>query len=124
MPDTREWCFDDRNHDIVAEPFVDGIPEIIELSLQSQKIIHLAREGGFWLEFSTERFATPLRHGFALPLHELHYLFPENGGAWYHHRRFDRTGLALPDALPLLRFGARGYLLLRPHLGTGLTKMR
>jgi hypothetical protein len=47
------WCFDDAERGIVREPFLRGIPEIIDLAVRSIP----NSEAGFRLKFSDKRFA-------------------------------------------------------------------
>ncbi len=67
------WVFDDDSVDLVREPFVAGIPAILEALLQKEGIEH--PETGFRLIFSAIPF----------PGHQLcgHRLRPDSGGNWY-----------------------------------------
>jgi hypothetical protein len=69
------WVFDDDRVGLVAEPFVQGIPEILEEALETAGIPIEEASKGFDLIFS----ATPF------PGHQvdLNKLYPEAGGNWY-----------------------------------------
>lgn len=69
------WVFDDPNTGLVREPFVAGVPEILEVLLQQQGILEQAKERGFTLVFSASPF----------PQYQLHARWSreEYGGNWY-----------------------------------------
>ena len=67
------WVFDDDSVGLVREPFVAGIPDILEALLQKEGIEH--PETGFRLIFSAIPFPSNQLCG--------HRLREENGGNWY-----------------------------------------
>lgn len=69
------WVFDDSTVDLVAEPFVAGIPEILERIIDREGFLPYAREAGFALVFSASPFP-----GHLIKLTLSH---PEAGGNWY-----------------------------------------
>ena len=83
--DNGMWVFDDDAVDLIKEPFVSGIPEILEALLTKEKIPH--PESGFRLIFSASPFP-----GHQLVANRLH---EDGGGHWY--------GVDVPD-------GAEGWL--------------
>lgn len=78
------WVFDDPDKDLDKEPFVQGIPEMID---------HLGREipdaaSGFRLLFSADPFP-----GFQL---RAVFVREEMGGAWYRVEELDAEGWLCP----------------------------
>jgi hypothetical protein len=67
------WAFDDPSVGLVQEPFVLGIPEMIDELVKSIP----GAENGFTLFFS----ATPFPQYAA----ELVYVGEDAGGSWYRH---------------------------------------
>ncbi|MES2597384.1 MAG: DUF6717 family protein [Verrucomicrobiota bacterium] len=78
------WVFDDQARKLVEEPFVAGVPEIINAMVAD---IPDAKKG-FRLTFSGQPF----------PGHELTAQRgkPENGGFWYHIQGTDKLGWLCP----------------------------
>lgn len=82
--DEGTWMFDDATANLLREPFVCGIPEIID---------HLVRDipnarDGFKLIFSAQPFP-----GFQ---EKLTWVRPEYGGSWYKIERLDLEGWLCP----------------------------
>ncbi len=71
--DRGMWIFDDDTVGLVKEPFVAGVPAILESLLAKEKILH--PESGFRLIFSATPF--PGHQLVAVQLRE------EDGGHWY-----------------------------------------
>ena len=69
------WVFDDENTGLVREPFVAGVPEILESLLEQQGIPLEEARKGFLLSFSAIPF----------PGHQLsaRRVGEEGGGTWY-----------------------------------------
>lgn len=80
------WVFDDSTVGLQQEPFVSGIPEIIDLLIENQEIAN-AQEG-FKLIFSQTPFP-----GYNL---ELVWKSEEYGGNWYYCKQYDREGWLCP----------------------------
>jgi len=84
------WVFDDPDVGLVKEPFVAGIPEIIDGMLADAKI--KKPENGFVLQFSPTPFPESQR--------EMTLLRPEGGGNWYRcdatSKRESREGWLCP----------------------------
>jgi hypothetical protein len=78
------WMFDDEKVGLVQEPFVEGMPEIIELFVQD---IPNATEG-FQLFFS----ASPFPNYQA----ELVWVKEDCGGNWYCWKKHDLEGWLCP----------------------------
>ena len=66
------WVFDDPEVDLVREPFVSGMPEMINELVEDIAGAH----DGFRMTFSADRFP-----GFQ---RELTWVREEDGGHWYH----------------------------------------
>jgi len=67
------WCFTDAERNLLHEPFVLGIPEIIDRALEEQK---LTEEGkNYRILFAAQEF--PSSHGALTRQNE------EFGGSWY-----------------------------------------
>ncbi len=76
-----EWVFDIPFAGISDEPFVDGIPEIIEDYLLKSKLLSTAQKYGVTVLFSgAKRKPKEFGHGTYFKLTKLH---TENGGCWY-----------------------------------------
>jgi len=78
------WVFDDLEHDLVKEPFVQGIPEIID---QAVRDIPNAAQG-FRLLISSQPFP-----GYLL---KLDWRREEYGGNWYWCELYQREGWLCP----------------------------
>jgi len=68
---TKTWVFDDSKYDLVAEPFVNGIPAMIDELVDGIP----DAKSGFRLLFSSRPFPNYGR--------KLNRLRPEYGGWWY-----------------------------------------
>lgn len=79
-----EWVFDDTRVGLVREPFVAGIPEMIDQLVQD---IPNAKEG-FNLFFSKEPFP---QHGL-----KLIWKRAEGGGNWYFSETYQKEGWLCP----------------------------
>ena len=78
------WVFDDEATDLVREPFVSGIPEIIDLL-----VINIPNaDKGFKLLFSGNPFP-----GYQL---EMVWLREEYGGNWYRWQKENKEGWLCP----------------------------
>ncbi|WP_036480150.1 DUF6717 family protein [Myxosarcina sp. GI1] len=80
------WVFDDSAVGLQQEPFVNGIPEIIDLLVENKNIANA--EQGFKLIFSQTPFP-----GCDL---ELDWRSEEYGGNWYYCQQYDREGWLCP----------------------------
>ena len=69
--DNGVWMFDDERKQLVREPFVCGIPEMVDLLVADIE----DADGGFALYFSDRRFP-----GYRL---KVDLVAPEAGGNWY-----------------------------------------
>ena len=67
------WCFTDTKRELLNEPFVLGIPEIINSVLEEQKLVEKGKN--YRILFSAQEF--PTYHGALARQNE------EMGGAWY-----------------------------------------
>ncbi len=81
------WVFDDDSKELDKEPFVCGIPAIIDDAVRD---IPNAREG-FRLLFSTGPFPGHT--------HKLQWRREESGGNWYHCPQLDAEGWLCPQLL-------------------------
>lgn len=79
------WVFDDPARDLKQEPFVAGIPEMIDFVLGGMEIQN--PELGFRLIFSDELFSAEDYSNVV----RVDLLRLENGGAWYQLVRFGKT---------------------------------
>jgi hypothetical protein len=79
------WAFDDNNAGLVAEPFVCGIPEMIDTLLKERLMTDVDK---FRLRFSTTRFP-----GYQAQLIKLH---EEHGGNWYQWTVNEMEGWLCP----------------------------
>ncbi len=68
------WLFDDKFHGFEREPFVAGIPDMIDLATVDIP----DAEDGFMLVFSARPYPTG-----SAKLHILKFVAEEDGGAWY-----------------------------------------
>ena len=78
------WVFDDPNTGLVREPFVAGVPEMID---------HLVKDipdadKGFRMLFSTQPFP-----GYVM---KVTWRRAEHGGNWYYSEELDREGWLCP----------------------------
>ena len=78
------WVFDDKQHGLVKEPFVSGIPQIINQAVKGIK----NAASGFRLLFSDKRFP-----GASIVLNRLNL---ESGGCWYALDGTDKKGWLCP----------------------------
>jgi hypothetical protein len=78
------WVFDDDRVGLVKEPFVSGIPEIIEEAVKEFN----KPERGFKLIFSSNPFP-----GYSLKLEKTG---DEYGGTWYKCEAFGKSGWLCP----------------------------
>lgn len=78
------WVFDDPNTELVSEPFVEGIPEMIDILV---KDIPNANDG-FKMLFSGSPFP-----GYQAKLNRLN---SEYGGTWYSWEQHKMTGWLCP----------------------------
>jgi len=67
------WCFTDKDRELLHEPFVLGIPEIINKALEDQNIYEDNKN--YRILFAAREF--PACHGVLMRQNE------EMGGAWY-----------------------------------------
>lgn len=81
------WAFDDLNAGLVKEPFVAGIPEIIEHVLKKQNITN-AHQKGFMLMFSSSPFPSAQ--------FKLFWQREEMGGNYYKLEATDMEGWLCP----------------------------
>ena len=80
------WVFDDDTTSLVKEPFVAGMPEIIDKIIKDEKIKDAKQ--GFTLLFSG--------HNFPGGNYVLDILREEMGGNWYQLRGTDMEGWLCP----------------------------
>ncbi len=78
------WVFDDERVDLAREPFVSGIPEMIDQAVRSIP----NAEHGFRLLFSPSPFP-----GYSI---KLVWRREEYGGHWYFSEQFGREGWLCP----------------------------
>ena len=91
LDSVETWVFDDEAVDLVQEPFVSGVPEMIDELVAD---IPDARQG-FRLLFSAAPFPGYQR--------KLTRVREEFGGWWYRSDEAGSRGLAVPGAVPVLR---------------------
>jgi hypothetical protein len=82
------WVFDDPDVGLVREPFVAGVPEILDKLLQSKGILRIADRNGFRLTFSAVAFP-----GFDA---RAHWVRAEAGGNWYKVVGVSKEGWLCP----------------------------
>jgi len=82
--ETQHWVFDDPRVSLEAEPFIAGIPEMIEDLVQEIP----QAQSGFILTFSTSPFPGYQR--------KLTFIREEWGGAWYRSDQPEREGWLCP----------------------------
>lgn len=82
---TQTWVFDDEGVSLEREPFVVGVPEMINKLVEDAGIEN-AREG-FRMVFSAGRF---------LGLIQLDKQREEDGGCWYRSPKFELEGWLCP----------------------------
>jgi hypothetical protein len=78
------WVFDDPSVGLVREPFVSGIPEMIDMLVREIP----DAEQGFRLLFSSTQFP-----GYQV---EIEHVREEYGGAWYRWPEQNREGWLCP----------------------------
>lgn len=78
------WVFDDPGVDLLREPFIDGVPEMIDELVAE---IPNARDG-FRMTFSASLFPSYQR--------ELRWLREESGGNWYRSIEPELEGWLCP----------------------------
>ena len=93
--DRGTWMFDDPAVGLLREPFVSGIPEMIDLLVQGIPEAF----NGFKLLFSAEAFPT-----FQV---RLECVSEEFGGAWYRWGARNREGWLCPALLKYFRLPPR-----------------
>lgn len=84
--DEGMWVFDEPDYDILKEPFVCGMGEIIDEVLRRENIQDA--DYGFACHFS----ALP----FTGASHQLTFLYEDTGGAWYRHTTTGMEGWLCP----------------------------
>lgn len=84
LADEQVWVFDDERVGLVQEPFVSGIPEMIERLVEN---IDNA-QSGFRLIFS--------RSPFPQYQNKLEWLAEEYGGNWYRSAEYGMEGWLCP----------------------------
>jgi hypothetical protein len=94
------WCFTDAERDLVHEPFISGIPEIIDECI-AETVENKAET--YRLTFSNQQFPGATNY--------LTYLFEEYGGAVYTKQKIGqeanpmaRTGWLCPATLKFFEF--------------------
>ena len=86
--DGSVWVFDDPSRDLTREPFIAGIPEIIDNWLQQEGKLENALQNGVQVT------ASP--HKFPGANHSIQRLHPEAGGTWYKDTNSEREGWLCP----------------------------
>jgi hypothetical protein len=81
------WCFTDKDRELLHEPFVLGIPEIINKALEDQNMYEDNKN--YRILFAAREF--PACHGVLMRQNE------EMGGAWYSCNA--QTGWLCPATL-------------------------
>ena len=81
------WVFDDHEHGLIREPFVSGMPKIIEKMIEIDSIPHA--ESGFTALFSNKRFPGAN--------HILKWIHTEYSGNWYELIGSDLKGWLCPS---------------------------
>lgn len=84
---SKTWCFTDEQRDLLHEPFVLGIPEIINTVLNDNKLYE--EDTNYRILFADQDF--PMSHGV------LNKIRAESGGAWYKYN--DQEGWLCPATL-------------------------
>ena len=97
------WVFDDPHTGFVREPFVAGVPEMIDYLV---KDIPTAGKG-FYLLFSEKRF----------PGHQMKVVWRryEDGGNWYYCEEFDSEGWLCPALFKYFETAHQKRYTLRPR---------
>lgn len=85
------WVFDDDRVGLVREPFVQGIPEILEAALAEAGVPLEEAGKGFLLTFAGSPFPGDPEPGQVT----LKRLYPESGGNWYEDQH-GRKGWLCP----------------------------
>lgn len=66
------WCFTDEKRDLIHEPFVSGIPELINDCINQ---LETSKDNRYRITFSEKQFPESKEY--------LRFHFEEHGGAWY-----------------------------------------
>lgn len=82
------WVFDDETRNLVKEPFVCGIPEIMDDMLKRAKIKKKDAKPGFTLAFSATEIPNANVH--------LEHIRAESGGNWYRDATSNKEGWLCP----------------------------
>ena len=82
------WVFDDPSNNLVQEPFVNGVPQIIETVLQNNEISVREAANGFNMYFSASSFPGSQA--------TLTWLREESGGNWYRCEEPGQQGWLCP----------------------------
>jgi hypothetical protein len=101
------WVFDDPRHDLVQEPFVEGVPRMLERKLEIEHISLESARSGFKAKFSAEPFEGATRW-------EWHT--HEGGGNWYYWPEEDLKGWLCPQLYRYFKDAPR-------HLYVGASKV-
>lgn len=95
----QEWCFDIPIVGIVDEPFVEGIPDIIDYHLEISKKLTTAKKTGVSILFSgATTKPKEFTHGTYLKLVKTK---EENGGGWYKESVSGLEGWLCPNLYQL-----------------------
>jgi len=85
------WCFTDEKRELLNEPFVLGVPEIIDAVLKQQELY--VKDKNYRILFADQEF--PLHHGM---LEKTQY---DSGGFWY--KWGDMKGWLCPATLAFFK---------------------
>jgi len=108
------WCFTDKKRNLINEPFISGIPELIDECIEQinpQKDEQKLNKS-YRITFSEKQFPGALSY--------LRFLFEEYGGAWYSKQIIDeeidlkaKTGWLCPATLKFfVNFPKKIYFLI------------
>jgi len=108
------WCFTDKKRNLINEPFISGIPELIDECIEQinpQKDEQKLNKS-YRITFSEKQFPGALNY--------LRFLFEEYGGAWYSKQIIDeeidlkaKTGWLCPATLKFfVNFPKKIYFLI------------
>lgn len=97
--DQQTWVFDDEAVGLVREPFVSGVPEMIDQFVQDIP----SAKSGFRLLFSASPFP-----GYQAKLIELR---EEYDGNWYCWHQIQKRRLAVSSIIQILEFSTPKNLL-------------
>lgn len=91
------WVFDDPRAGLKAEPFISGIPEIIDELIAEAKVADADK--GFRMIFSSQPF----------PNHQskITWVRPESGGNWYYSEEYKLEGWLCPALFKYFRRAPR-----------------